>query len=351
MPYVPINTDAYTAAYAGAVAGMAVGSWITSASIANYDLVTKIAGAFAEEFDIVWNNAVTLNGLEFKAITSVCQNEFMNRQPGALANPDFQVPATWFIPASACAALVLQSDAYFASEGIIPPDMCCQAFKTITDTFGTVRNNYEPTDFHTADIVRVNPTADVSMTGVDAPAAGEKFRVVLQSISAANELTLTNLDGGSLAANQLSLPQSLPIVLGPGESIELQYDTILTKWVPFANTGQVHDMVSAWYRAELNNGDKAANFNLIFKDAQKQRVRLTGSPITGTMTFPGVGNYLLKVVQDGTGGRLLTLAVTGGVVKKPGGTLVFTSTANATDLVSLYYDGTDAYASIVPNYS
>lgn len=120
MVYVPINTDAYTAAYSGAIAGMAVGGWITSGSTANYALVASIAGAFAQEFDVVWNNATVLTTLESKAITSVVQNEFANRQPGPLERTAFTVPAAWQVPATACAALVLEADAYFASQGITP---------------------------------------------------------------------------------------------------------------------------------------------------------------------------------------------------------------------------------------
>jgi hypothetical protein len=121
MAYVPINTQAYTAAFSGAVAGMAVNGWITSPTGANYTLVCGVAGAFAEAFDVAWNTATALNGLEYSAIQSVCSQEFSQRGPGPLAAPQFSDPANWEVPAKACATLALQCDLYFAGQGITPP--------------------------------------------------------------------------------------------------------------------------------------------------------------------------------------------------------------------------------------
>lgn len=121
MTYVPINLNAYTAAYAGAVAGLAVNGWITNPSGTNYTKVCQIAGAFAQEFDIVWNSSVAVNGLEYAAIQEVVLEEFSLRAPGPLENPQFLDVTNWAIPARACATLVLESDLYFASQGITPP--------------------------------------------------------------------------------------------------------------------------------------------------------------------------------------------------------------------------------------
>jgi hypothetical protein len=120
MAYAPINIPAYVAAFSGAVAGMAVSGWIVDPVSADYALVTQIAGAFAQEFDIVWNSAAQLNNLENASIVEIVAREFANRGPGPLANSAFTTPSNWAKPAAACAALVLQSDAYFASQGINP---------------------------------------------------------------------------------------------------------------------------------------------------------------------------------------------------------------------------------------
>jgi len=119
--FTPINPLAFSAAYSGAVSGMAIAGWITDPNAIDYALVTSIAGAFAQAFDGVWNNATPLNALEFQNINSACAAEFEGRGPGPLNNPSFQLPAFWNVPAAACAALVLEGDAYFASIGVTPP--------------------------------------------------------------------------------------------------------------------------------------------------------------------------------------------------------------------------------------
>ena len=121
MPYTPINTAAFTAAYAGAIAGMAVSGWITDQTSADYALVTDIAGAFAESFDTIWDSSAPLNDLELAAITAIVQTDFNGRGPGPWADPQFQKVSNWNQAAGACIALVLESDIWFAGQGIVPP--------------------------------------------------------------------------------------------------------------------------------------------------------------------------------------------------------------------------------------
>jgi hypothetical protein len=99
---------------------MAVSGWITDQVSADYANVATIAGAFAESFDIVWNNAVQLNNLELAAITAVVQTDFRGRGPGPFNNPQFQNASNWNVAAGACAALILESDIFFAGQGINP---------------------------------------------------------------------------------------------------------------------------------------------------------------------------------------------------------------------------------------
>lgn len=121
MSYTPINVGAYTASFAGAVSGMAVSGWITDPNSIDYASVVAIAGAFAQEFDTVWDNATLLSSLEQAAITAIVQTDFQLRGPGPLNNPTFLDPNNWNVAARACAALVLECDAFFAAGGIIPP--------------------------------------------------------------------------------------------------------------------------------------------------------------------------------------------------------------------------------------
>jgi len=131
MTYSPINTQAYVSAYSGAIAGMGVSGWIVDPTSGDYSRVSAIAGAFAEAFDIVWNNATVLNSLEVQSIQTICQNEFGGRGPGSLDTASLALASNWMVPAAACAALVLEGDAYFQSQGITPPTPGSGAFDPI----------------------------------------------------------------------------------------------------------------------------------------------------------------------------------------------------------------------------
>lgn len=120
MTYAPVNIPAYVASYSGAIAGMGVSGWIVDPTLGSYEEVTEIAGAFAQAFDIAWNDATQLNNLEIAGITAIVSKEFAERGPGPFNNPAFHSVANWGQSARACIALVLQSDAYFAGQGIDP---------------------------------------------------------------------------------------------------------------------------------------------------------------------------------------------------------------------------------------
>jgi len=120
MAYAPVNVDAYTNAYSGALAGMAISGWIVDPTSADYSDVAAIAGAFAQAFDLVWNSATALNWLQIQSIQSVCQEQFVGHAPGSLDNASLAQASNWAVPAAACAALVLQGDAFVTSEGIMP---------------------------------------------------------------------------------------------------------------------------------------------------------------------------------------------------------------------------------------
>ena len=69
-----------------------------------------------------------------------------------------------------------------------------------------------------------------------------------------------------------------------------------------------------------------------------------------TFTAPtnGLSNLTLILTQDGTGGR--TVAFPSGLKWKGGSAPTVTSTASKTDIVSLIYDGTSYFATIVQNF-
>lgn len=118
-----------------------------------------------------------------------------------------------------------------------------------------------------------------------------------------------------------------------------EYDLDSTRFD--VNNNDIIDIRHAVFNGEVDNGNCASSDTIDWGAGQKQKSTLTGT-CTLSFTAPdGVGNFLLKVVQDATGSRTVTWP---GTVKWSGGTEPTLSTdANAIDIVSCYYDGTNYY--------
>jgi len=100
---------------------------------------------------------------------------------------------------------------------------------------------------------------------------------------------------------------------------------------------------TASFGSEYNNGSQSGpSYTINWNNGQKQTITLTGNITSLTLTAPaGVGNFLLRIVQDATGGRTITWP---GSVKWAGGTAPTLSTgANAEDIITFYYNGTSYY--------
>jgi hypothetical protein len=80
-------------------------------------------------------------------------------------------------------------------------------------------------------------------------------------------------------------------------------------------------------------------------------VTLTGNA-TLSITNAVAGMYgLIRVTQDATGSRILTLPGSSKVINGGGGVVTLTTTAGATDVLSYFYDGTNYYWTVGYNYN
>jgi hypothetical protein len=115
--------------------------------------------------------------------------------------------------------------------------------------------------------------------------------------------------------------------------------------------GSLRATATVGFTSEFDNGNSGSSYTINFNNGQKQRITLTAAPCTLSFTAPtvGVGNFLIKIVQDGGGSKTITWPAT---VKWPNGTAPTLSTAaGAIDIVSLYYDGTNYYSVASLNFS
>jgi hypothetical protein len=129
---------------------------------------------------------------------------------------------------------------------------------------------------------------------------------------------------------------------GTGASVGVGYFDVLVGNSPSALE------VQTLYN-EYNAGNSSTALTLNLRNGNAQKIVLTGN-CTFTFSNPSVGYpYVLRLVQDGTGSRTVTWPAN---VKWPGGTApTLTTTASATDLVNIYYDGTNYYGSSALGYT
>jgi hypothetical protein len=91
---------------------------------------------------------------------------------------------------------------------------------------GTTENNYTPTGWSGATIVRLNPSGASSITGFSATATA--VRKTLVNISAFN-VTLQHQNTGSDAANRI-IALTGGLVLEPDDVADLWYDSTTARW-------------------------------------------------------------------------------------------------------------------------
>jgi len=104
---------------------------------------------------------------------------------------------------------------------------------------------------------------------------------------------------------------------------------------------------------EVNNNDAgpsdaAAPFVINWTAGQKQEVFLTGNATFSFIAPTGPANLILRVIQSGAGSNLVTWP---GTVKWVNSTPPTLSTAaNAIDIVAFYYNGTNYFGVLSPNF-
>jgi hypothetical protein len=101
------------------------------------------------------------------------------------------------------------------------------------------------------------------------------------------------------------------------------------------------NMVSPTFNQEFDNGNSGTADTINWNNGLKQKSTLTDNC---TFTFtdpPGPCNMILKLIQDGTGGRTVTWPAS---VKWPGGTApTLSAGGDDIDIVALYFDGTNYF--------
>lgn len=158
--------------------------------------------------------------------------------------------------------------------------------------------------------------------------------------------------GGNLSISTATAGKTIKFSTGGTLTANLRL-TISDSAFTFNSVGLVTPLYVSFTEYAINGGvavtsNFAPNFTT---NGQKQMVLLGASVSITSLTFPGAGNYILRIVQDNSGNRVLTWPA---AVQAPGGKaagLVLSTTGNAVDIVAIYYDGSTARAVISKGFA
>ena len=191
-------------------------------------------------------------------------------------------------------------------------------------------------------IIAKNQTAgNLTLAQLDAPNG---------VIPASGQVTLTDTNNLSEILNNSELLAYInagDVILNDGSQDFTQSESVAL--MSSALQMQDNRYNTVVFQAEYDNGNSGTSVNVDWRDGQKHFLTLTDNT---TITFDnpfGTCNLSLRVKQDATGGRSITWPVN---VKWPGGVApTITSTSNAVDIISFYYDGTDYYGVATLDFS
>lgn len=103
------------------------------------------------------------------------------------------------------------------------------------------------------------------------------------------------------------------------------------------------------YDEEINNGDSGSSKTINWRKGNRQKITLTGAPCVFTFTDPLYPAVLtLKLVQGSGGSKTVTWPSKVKWVGRTAPTL--TTNAGYIDIVGLYYDGANYYATASLNF-
>ncbi len=214
--------------------------------------------------------------------------------------------------------------------------------------------------FNSKQATIVNGTG-VSITGGNTVSIGQAVATTSNPLFAG--ITLSGLNVSGIVTNTAAGLLSTASTTGTGNIVRAISPTLVTPILGDASATSINTGTITATGAIVANGDiTAKRFKLTMPNAISAiatttidmslgnvfTVNLGANITTLTLTNIATGTYLIKYVQDATGNR--TVAFPSAWKWAGGVTPTITSTANKLDIVTLIYDGTTYYATIVKNF-
>ncbi len=190
----------------------------------------------------------------------------------------------------------------------------------------------------------------VTVTGSNTVSIGQTVAITASPLFAG--ITLSGLNVAGIVTNTASGLLSTTTTTGTGPVVRANSPTLVTPILGDATATTLvasGDITAKRFKLTMPTAITAATTTTIdLSGGNVFTVNLGLNVTTLTLTNGVVGTYLIKFVQDATGTRDVTFPVAwkwaGGVVPN------LTNTAGKTDIVTLIYDGTTYYTTIVQNF-
>jgi len=172
-----------------------------------------------------------------------------------------------------------------------------------------------------------NNASTLTIQGIVAGGGGQPL--IVRAIN--GTVVLAHENASATAANRLTLPGNGSVTLKSGHSALLVYDDTAARWV-------LAGALQPWTEFDAGNTGTAIAIDFLTNGPIQKATR--NGNCTITVTAPATpGTCILKLVHDATG---TTYTVTFSPTPKwpNGAAFSFTNTANAIDILTLYWDGT-----------
>lgn len=181
--------------------------------------------------------------------------------------------------------------------GFLPEITLTNAITPTTLT-GTAVNDWNPTGLGTTSVIRINASADATITGLAAQETGALM--ILQNVSTSYSITLVNSSSASSAANRFSFGSDY--VIGTQAAVVLLYDGTQSRWVIVGNVQQTATQA----QAVAGTDNSTVMTPLRVQQALGSGYRYLNTQIfntagSGTYT-PTTGTKLIRVKGAGGGG-------------------------------------------------
>lgn len=112
-------------------------------------------------------------------------------------------------------------------------------YTTISPTaIAAQQNDYSPTSWSGADIVRLTFTGSQTITGFSATATATSK--LIENIDTVDSMTIPHESASSAAASRVTCPNAVSLIIPPGGSVRIVYDATSARWRPtVVNNGAI----------------------------------------------------------------------------------------------------------------